>query len=142
MQGRSFIRTLYGKQEKDWRTATYYRYWMHMIHHYVPAHFGIRTKDYKLTFYYSAHYLEPKDFEDHYWNKKFREALLRPIPAAWEFYDLKTDPQEMVNQYNNPEFEKVIAQLKKELLKTREDLNETDANYPKFQKIIDQHWND
>jgi len=37
MQGKSFINTLRGKQEKDWRKATYYRYWMHIIHHYVPV---------------------------------------------------------------------------------------------------------
>jgi len=26
MQGKSFINTLHGKEEKDWRTTTYYRY--------------------------------------------------------------------------------------------------------------------
>ncbi|MEQ9289119.1 MAG: sulfatase [Cyclobacteriaceae bacterium] len=140
MQGRSFMRTLQGKKEKNWRTASYYRYWMHMIHHYVPAHFGVRTKDYKLIFYYSAHYLEPEDFKAHYWDKRFGEATKNPMPAAWEFYDMKKDPLEMVNEYNNPEYKKTIAQLKKELSRTREELNETDANYPKFQKIIDQYW--
>ncbi|WP_282136699.1 sulfatase family protein [Seonamhaeicola maritimus] len=142
MQGQSFIRTLNGKEEKDWRTATYYRYWMHMIHHFVPAHFGIRTKDYKLTFYYSAHYLEPDAYDRFYWKKKYGEALLKPIPVSWEFYDLKNDPKEMINQYKNPKFQETLAELKKELLKTREELNETEANYPKLQKIIDAHWND
>lgn len=142
MQGRSFINTISGKAETDWRTATYYRYWMHMIHHYVPAHFGIRTKDYKLTFFYSAHYLDPEEFEGHYWNRRYGEALLKEIPVSWEFYDLNSDPLELVNQYNNPTYNKTIAQLKKELSKTREELNETDATYPKLQKIIDQHWND
>ena len=36
----------------DWRTATYYRYWMHMTHHDNPAHYGVRTKDFKLIFFY------------------------------------------------------------------------------------------
>ena len=48
----------------------------------------------------------------------------------------------MINKYKNPKFKKVIAELKTELLKTRKELNETEANYPKFQKIIDAHWND
>jgi arylsulfatase A-like enzyme len=30
MQGRSFVNTLRGREETDWRTATYYRYWMHI----------------------------------------------------------------------------------------------------------------
>ena len=52
MQGKSFIRTLKGKAEKNWRTETYYRYWMHMAHKLGnPAHFGIRTNKYKLIFF-------------------------------------------------------------------------------------------
>ena len=66
MQGRSFVTTLRGREETDWRTATYYRYWMHIIHHYVPAHFGIRTKDFKLVFYYGTHYLPQSEFDKHY----------------------------------------------------------------------------
>ena len=49
MQGHSFINTLKGKEEINWRTATYYRYWMHIIHHYVPAHIGVRTKSYNFV---------------------------------------------------------------------------------------------
>ena len=52
MQGRSFLPLLEGKRPDDWPTATYYRYWMHMAHHDNPAHYGIRTKDYKLIFFY------------------------------------------------------------------------------------------
>ena len=53
MQGKSFVAALNGENEPgNWRKATYYRYWMHMAHGInVPAHFGIRTKKYKLIFY-------------------------------------------------------------------------------------------
>ena len=33
----------------------------------------------------------------------------------WELYDLKTDPDEMINQYNNPEYAKIIKELKNEI---------------------------
>ncbi len=63
-------------------------------------------------------------------------------PAAWEFYNLKDDPSENINLYNDPAYKEIIAELKTELKNTREELNETDKDYPHIQEIIDQHWND
>ncbi len=125
MQGRSFASALKGeKKPDDWRTSTYYRYWMHMAHSLkVPAHFGIRSERYKLIFFYGC---RPKGGGQ--------------TPVAWEFYDLEKDPSEMKNQYSNPEFKKIISDMKLELKSTREDLNETDKNYPVIQKIIHDHW--
>lgn len=65
-----------------------------------------------------------------------------PSPAAWEFYDLEKDRHEVVNQYGNPKYRKVVAQLKEQLQRERQELNETDGNYPDFQKVIEAHWND
>lgn len=140
MQGKSFEKTLLGEEQGEWRTATYYRYWMNMIHHYVPAHFGIRTKEHKLIFYYSSHYLPPEEFENFYWGKTHHGMLHPPQPPAWEFYDLTKDPREMVNRYGDPEYAEIIAGLKEELKKQREELNETDENYPKLQRIIRENW--
>ncbi|WP_366183782.1 sulfatase [Flavobacterium ovatum] len=141
MQGFSFINTLEGKAEKNWRTATYYRYWMHNIHHWVPAHFGVRTKQYKLIFFYAKHYLPEAEWNKFYWNKEMRIYGYN-TPVAWEFYDLKNDPEEMNNRYKDPKYKDIIASLKEEILKQRKELNETDANYPEIQKVIDKHWND
>ena len=113
---------------------------MHIIHHYVPAHFGIRTKDHKLIFYYSAHYLPPEEFDNFYWGKTYH-GIDPPSPPAWEFYDLRKDPQELNNRYGDPEYAEIIASLKVELKKQREDLNETDVNYPNIQRIIEENWN-
>lgn len=141
MQGKSFVNTLQGKSEKNWRKATYYRYWMHMIHHAVPAHFGVRTEDYKLIFYYGSHYLTDKDFTNQYWIKtKLGHNVETPV--AWEFYDLKNDPKELHNRYNDPAFKEIIEELKEELKRQRTALNETDKEYPHIQKIIKKHWND
>jgi len=125
MQGRSFAAALAGKPKpKDWRKVTYYRYWMHMAHSLrVPAHFGIRSDRYKLIFFYGC---DPRGRNQ--------------TPVAWEFYDLAKDPQEMNNAYGDPAYKSVIAQMKKQLKATREQLNETDRNYSAIQKIIDAHW--
>ena len=140
MQGHSFLNTLEGKPEVDWRTATYYRYWMHIIHHYVPAHFGIRTKEYKLVFYYGSFWRPKEDYSKFYWAAQY-DGIERNTPPAWEFYDLNNDPEELHNKYNDPAFTEIIDKLKDELKKQREELNETDINYPEIQKIIDQNWN-
>ncbi|TXG39121.1 sulfatase family protein [Seonamhaeicola maritimus] len=141
MQGMSFINTLQGKEEVSWRKSTYYRYWMHIIHHYVPAHFGVRTKDYKLMFYYGKHYLPESEYENHYWATQYY-GIERETPHTWEFYDLKNDPEELNNQYNNPKYHDIIAELKAELKSQREELNETDKDFPEIQAIVDKHWND
>ena len=55
MQGHSFRSIMEtGQESADWRQASYYRYWMHMKHHYNPAHFGIRTKEWKLILFYGV----------------------------------------------------------------------------------------
>ncbi len=126
MHGRSFRGILEtDKEPEDWRKATYYRYWLHMKAHYNPAHFGIRTKQYKLIFFYGS-------------NEKGNYLT---TPPAWEFYDLKKDPKEMNNLYGNPEYAEVIEDLKKQLKQVRETYNETDEDSPFIQATIDRHWN-
>ncbi|WP_339706619.1 sulfatase [uncultured Kriegella sp.] len=144
MQGNSFKSILEtGEEPADWQKETYYRYWMHMAHkHQNPAHFGIRTKDYKLIFFYGRYYVDT-DNPNSEWNKKsWGNDFATHTPAAWEFYDLKKDPKEMNNAYGDVAYEEVISDLKKRLIKLRDDLNETDAKYPHIQKVIDAHWQD
>jgi len=146
MQGNSFREILEtGKEPEGWQDATYYRYWMHMAHaHANPAHFGVRTKDYKLIFYYGCDYI--KRFKDSDWpdNKSLPFTTKRPLeywtPPAWELYDLKNDPFEMNNLYGQAGYETITASLKGRLKELRKDLNETDEDYPHIQRIIDQYW--
>jgi arylsulfatase A-like enzyme len=128
MQGRSFAGALKGEHRPDdWRTASYYRYWMHMAHNLaVPAHFGIRSQRYKLIFFYGT---------DENGSEKGR------TPVAWEFYDLQEDPSEMRNLYDDPGYQDIIAGMKLQLAKTREELSETDAARPAVQVVIDANWN-
>lgn len=122
MQGSSFLPALRGQpRPSNWRTATYYRYWMHMAHSLrVPAHFGIRTERYKLIFFYGC-----------------TPGGAQRTPVAWELYDLERDPFEMNNIYDDPEYASVKADLKRQLESTRSELKETDSNYPQVQAIID-----
>ena len=144
MQGHSFKTILEtGQEPEGWQQATYYRYWMHMAHrHQNPAHFGIRTKDHKLIFFYGRYWIDTED-PNAIWNKNsWGNDFTNHTPPAWEFYDLKKDPKEMNNAYNDPVNKEVIVQLKEQLIKIREELNETDDNYPHIQKVIDAHWDD
>ena len=144
MQGNSFKTILEtGEEPEDWQQATYYRYWMHMAHrHANPAHFGIRTKDYKLIFFYGKYWIDTDDPNAEWNEKSWGNDFARHTPVAWEFYDLKKDPKELNNVYGQPEYETIVANLKDQLSQLREDLDETDANFPHIQKVIEAHWND
>lgn len=144
MQGKSFKPILEtGQEPENWRDATYYRYWMHMAHrHANPAHFGIRTKEYKLIFYYGKYWVDT-DNPKAEWNKNsWGNDFTRHTPVAWEFYDMNKDPKEMNNAYNDPAYASIIKDMKAKLKATRAELNEEDTKYPHIQKVIDAHWND
>ncbi|QZT38754.1 sulfatase [Halosquirtibacter xylanolyticus] len=137
MQGHSFKSILEtGEEPNGWQQETYYRYWMHMAHHCNPAHFGIRTKRYKLILFYG------KDYKKRKTGKKGLSAMPKyQTPVAWEFYDLQKDPGEMVNRYDDPKYASVIKDLKVRLKNKRKALNEEDNNYPDLKKIIEDNWN-
>ena len=135
MDGKDFGGVFEGKKLKNWRDAIYYRYWMHLTHHNVPAHFGIRTKDYKLIFYYGKHYRSDKQGKKSMvWLKE--SYLIHDTPAAFELYDLKNDPLETTNVANDPKYSKVLSKLKKKLLKLKEESGNSDEMYPEIEEII------
>ena len=128
MQGHSFRSIMEtGQEPADWRQASYYRYWMHMKHHYNPAHFGIRTKEWKLIFFYGV-------------DEKLGKGAA-PTPPAWELYNIKSDPLEMNNLYGDPQYTKIADRLKQQLEATRAKVKDSDADYPHIAKIISRHWN-
>jgi uncharacterized sulfatase len=142
MQGKSFVPAMKGESEPDdWRDGTYYRYWMHMAHRMGnPAHFGIRTKKYKLIFYYGVDYTNVhKDEEvtgkdgNRFWNN---------TPPGWELYDLSKDPDEMFNQYSNPEYQDVIADLKQLLEEKRKEIGDTDEAFPRIRETVELNWDE
>jgi arylsulfatase A-like enzyme len=113
MQGRSFRRIVEGKTPGDWRQSMYYRYWMHLADHGVPAHYGVRTKQWKLI---------------HYYGKALGSsgAIDRDTDDEWELFDMVRDPREMKSLYNDPGHAKVVADLKKELARLRKQYRDED----------------
>ncbi|GAA4289441.1 sulfatase family protein [Aestuariibaculum suncheonense] len=111
MQGESLMPLLTGKTEKWTRDGVYYHYYEYPAEHAVKRHYGIATKKFKLIhFYYDV--------------------------DEWELYDLKNDPHEMNNVYDNPEYAVIVTKLKNELADMRvkyKDSPELD------QKFIDRY---
>ncbi len=93
MQGVSLVPLLKGTTPKDWRTSIYYHYYEYPSVHMVPRHYGVRTERYKLMHFYQF--------------------------DQWEFYDLKTDPDELTNLYDNPKYARQIAETKREMDRLR-----------------------
>ncbi|MGC4107598.1 MAG: sulfatase [Thermomicrobiales bacterium] len=92
MQGGSFAGIARGEaMPEGWPDALYYRYWMHLSHHHVPAHYGIRTRDRKLIYYYGE-------------ALGTRDSIDQPTTPEWEFFDLSRDPMELNNVYDDPEY--------------------------------------
>jgi len=63
-------------------------------------------------------------------------------PPGWELYDLEEDSSEMNNLYSDPKYDALVEELKEKLKSLRQELDETDRNYPHIQTIIDKHWDD
>ena len=124
IQGRSFASMCSsGVEPADWRAASYYRYWMHMIHQANPGHVGIRTKQYKLIFYYGMG----------------RDDAPR-TPPGWELYDVVKDPQEMINLYDNPAYGKTVVDLKQQLAALRKKVGDDGSDYPAIEAVISEFW--
>ena len=127
MQGRSLLPILKGRVPEDWRGSTYYRYWMNYAHHDVPAHYGVRTKDFKLIFFYGL----PLDAPG---------AKAAATTPGWELYDLREDPDELRNVYGEADYAGVVEELKAELLRLKTEVGDTDEKYPDLMAIRQQHW--
>jgi arylsulfatase A-like enzyme len=100
MQGRSLAPLLKGEHPADWRTSFYYRYYHDPGDHNTRAHFGLRTRTHKLIYF---------------WTKN-----------QWEMYDLAKDPGEMRNLAGDPAHKELLAQLKTELRRLKQEVRDDD----------------
>jgi arylsulfatase A-like enzyme len=112
MQGRSFRANLEGHTPKNWRTSMYYRYWMHNADHFVPAHYGLRTKRWKLIYYYGR-------------PLGMRGAHGPDAPPEWELFNIEKDPREMRNLYSDPKHARIVKKLKAELERRQREVGDT-----------------
>jgi arylsulfatase A-like enzyme len=107
MQGRSFVPVLQGKTPKDWRTAFYYQYYEYPSPHHVRPHYGVITDRYKLVHFYATN--------DDY----------------WELFDLKNDPNELRDVYNDPKSAAIRQNLSQELARLRRELKVPNNDPPR-----------
>ena len=103
MHGRSLRQVLEneGNAPKGWRQAAYYHYYEYPAEHSVKRHYGIRTSDCKLIHFYN-------DVDE------------------WEMYDMKADPQEMKNVYDDPAYAQKRIEMHNILKETQELYGDTD----------------
>ena len=102
IQGRSLRPILEGADPPDWRTSFYYHYYEFSGQQNVPMHYGLRNQRYKLIHYYG-------------------EA------DTWELVDLQEDPREYKNVYNDPAYADIVAKMKAELSRLRQELQDTEG---------------
>ncbi|MBB2149254.1 sulfatase family protein [Pedobacter gandavensis] len=88
IQGKSMLPQLRDKKTAG-RKVMFYHYYENGEHSVSP-HFGIRNSRYKLIRFYKR-------------------------VNSWELFDLKKDPNELNNLYGKPGYEKITAEMKKEL---------------------------
>ncbi len=116
MQGRSLRPLLNGRTPSDWPQVAYHRYWMHRDeYHNAYAHYGIRSKRYKLIYWYN-------------------EGLELPgtqaggEPPEWEFFDCVADPLELINGYGDPRYRTQIDEMTRLLEKTMAEIGDVPAH--------------
>ncbi len=100
MQGRSFRAILEGNSPADWRTSMYYRYYEFPAVHSVQKHYGVRTDRYKLIFYNELN--------------------------EWELFDLQKDPDELKSVYADPQYARMVEELKGEIQRLKEQYKDKD----------------
>ena len=101
MQGRSVMPLVTGDKAVDWRDSLYYHYYEYPAPHRVPPHYGVRTTQHKLIYYYET--------------------------DEWELFDLKADPHEMHSVYGDAAYEADRQRLTAELIRLREAYSDTTA---------------
>ena len=113
MQGESF-RKLVSGETGEWRDAVYYTYYEYPSVHMVKRHYGVATDRYKLMHFYY-------DIDE------------------WEMYDLETDPQEMHNIYDDPEYADVQQMLHEKLKDLRVKYGDSDELNQKYLEAYLEH---
>jgi arylsulfatase A-like enzyme len=139
MQGRSLRPLFEGKTPGDWRQSMYYRYWMHGAHFNIPGHYGIRTRDYKLIFFYGMGlgYSHDELYPSGDWQFEGNEIV--NTEPYWELYDLKNDPSEMNDVYSDPAYAHIRSRLTKQLFELKKQYDDPDEKYPELYLLTKDH---
>ena len=101
IQGESLLPLLKGERPENWRNSLYYHYYEYPAEHSVKRHYGVRDDRYKLIHFYGE-------------KNEHNDAI-----NCNELYDLQSDPNELNNLYDNPEYADIQTRLQARLDKFR-----------------------
>lgn len=104
VDGRS-LRPLLEGRPVQWREDFLYEYYAYPDWHYVKPNKGVRTRRWK--------YIEYYDFPKH----------------EYELYDLETDPLEVKNLVNDPQYQDVVEELRRRLVELRVETGDPDLRF-------------
>jgi len=99
-----------------------------MAHHDNPAHFGVRTKDFKLIFFYG------RKLRDEWFYNPSKVDTTEPY---WELYDLRNDPKEMNNVINDPKYAETFNSLKDKIYELKVETGDTDQEFPEVKDLFE-----
>ncbi|OXG76229.1 mucin-desulfating sulfatase [Cryptococcus neoformans MW-RSA36] len=117
MQGKSFLPSLYGQSQQSDKDIAYHRYWMHGDeYHNAYAHYGIRSKRYKLIFWYN----EGGDLPGSRQGGEDQE---------WELFDCEEDPLELFNLWSDDSYGTVRETMIRLLEEKMEEIGD-EAQHP------------
>ncbi|MES2372258.1 MAG: sulfatase [Bacteroidota bacterium] len=94
MQGLSLKTVLQDPAKTLPRNSLYYHFYEYAADHTVLQHIGVRTDRYKLLYFYTV--------------------------KEWQLFDLQKDPAELNNLVGNRSYLKIMADMKKELMRLRD----------------------
>ena len=109
MHGKS-LKGIIEDPKSQWRESVYYHYYEYPNIHNVPPHEGVRTKRYKLINFYKNDGLN--------------------------LFDLESDPNELKDLSKNPEYADVLASMKTELKKVRNNFAVPALNSEKVKPVL------
>jgi arylsulfatase A-like enzyme len=111
-QGHSFRSLLHGETPQDWRQSMYYRYWMHGDGaHNVYAHYGVRTHDYKLIYFYNDGCGQAGTGSETH-------------PPEWGLFDRKVDPYKLKSVVDEASEKPVRDELTDELHRLQDEVGD------------------
>ena len=139
IQGKSFTGFFDDSINLNWRQSLYYRYWMHGAHFNIPGHYGIRTKDFKLIYFYAKGlgYSHERYYPSENWVYEGNE--IKDSNDYWEMYDLINDPNELNNIYDNPNYKKIKEELKNQLFDLKKYYKDTDESFPELYTLTKKY---
>ena len=98
MQGISLLPYVTDTKKEMPRKNIYYHYYESYADHTVLPHLGVRGERYKLIYFYTV--------------------------EEWELYDLQKDPEEQNNLYGSSAFNKIVEEMKGDLMRLRKEYDD------------------